>query len=216
MIFVCGYGGAKLREPLCLVKSDLNHLCGFLINRMGNTESTNLGADRPGPLMEEAARNITMGFHEPAIIKYRRAYELHKESGANWAAARALRLAAETGLLAPKPDYELGAKAFEEVAELCADNELGVWAARPAYMFSILCLLAAGRIKTAKGKLEEFGKKDAGFLSGLDGITAKVVLETFDAGNKNHLRDRIEGIKDIWGVVVPWKANLLEAVVERI
>jgi hypothetical protein len=82
-------------------------------------------------------------------------------------------------------------------------------------MYSILCLLAAGRIKTAKGKLEEFGKKDAGFLSGLDGVTTKVVLETFDAGNKNHLRDRIEGIKDIWGVVVPWKNNLLEAVIER-
>jgi len=216
MIFVCGYGVHDEREYLTLIKSDLNHLYGFLINKMGNAESTNLGADRPGPLMEEAARNITMGFHEPAIVKYRRAYELHKESGANWAAARALRLAAETGLLMPKPDYELGAKAFEEVAELCADNELGVWIARPAYMYSILCLLAAGRIKTAKGKLEEFGKKDAAFMTGVDGITAKVVLETFDAGNKNHLRDRIEGIKDIWGAVVPWKTNLLEAVVERI
>ena len=90
---------------------------------MGNTESVSINNDRPGPLMEEAARNLSMGFSEPASAKYKKAYELYKESGEINSSARALRNAAEIGL---NVDLELAAKAFEEVGVLYNKSDITV------------------------------------------------------------------------------------------
>ena len=127
---------------------------------MGNTESGPATNDRPIPLALEGASLLERGFYEAAVGKFKRSYELYKESGAHSSAGRSLRLAAEAGLQMAAPDYELAATAFEEVATLYLTNEITAFAAAGvAFSNALLCLLAAGRIATAKGKLVEFSGK---------------------------------------------------------
>jgi tetratricopeptide (TPR) repeat protein len=139
--------------------------------------------------MEEAQRNVSMGFPDAAVVKYRRAYELLKESGAVAGAARALRLAAETGLLGATPDFDLAAKAFEEVGVLFLKNELTAYSAAGAFANAIFCLLAAGRATTAREKLDEFKRQDPRLEGHYDGVAAKVILEVFVLGNRNQVKD---------------------------
>ena len=173
---------------------------------MGNTDSAPSQNDRPGPLMEEANRNITMGFHEAAVAKYRRAYDLYKEGGEMASAARALRLAAEAGL---------AAKGFEEVARLYAKTDLTVCAMDANLANSIYCLLAAGRTATSKEKLEEFKKLSSTFDSSIEGIACNSILQAFQTGNRNMTRDRVDGFKDVHTVPL-WRQKLLDKVLERL
>jgi len=183
---------------------------------MGNTESTPNGGDRPGPLMDEAARNITMGFHDAACVKYRRAYELFKEAGATASAAKALRLAAETGLQNVKsPDYELAAKAFEEVAKLNMENVVTATLAPSAFSNAIFCLLAGGRTTTAREQFEEFKKLCAPLATDINGLAVETIIEAFSNGNRNQTRNRVDGFKDASSMPV-WRETLLDRVVERI
>jgi hypothetical protein len=179
---------------------------------MGNTESVSTQMDRPGPLMEEANRNITMGFHEAAVTKYRRAYDLYKESGETASAARALRLAAETGLAS---DLELAAKGFEEVGCLYAKTDITVCAVDAHLANSIYCLLAAGRTSSSKVKVEEFKKLSSTFDSSIEGIACNSILQSFQTGNRNMTRDRIDGFKDVHNVPI-WRSKLLDKVIERL
>lgn len=179
---------------------------------MGNGESIPAHLDRPGPLMEEASRNINMGFHDAAVVKYRRAYELFKESGDNASSARALRLAAETGL---QTDCELAAKAFEEVARLYLKNPITAVAAPANFANSIYCLLASGRTTTSKEKLEEFKTLDPSFVNRFDGIACHAILAAFQTGNRNSTRDCIEGFKDVKSPPV-WRQKLLDRLLDRL
>ena len=179
---------------------------------MGNTESVSINNDRPGPLMEEAARNLSMGFSEPAIAKYRKAYELYKESGEVNCSARALRNAAEIGL---NVNLELASKAFEEVATLyngCDVTKQGAWA---NYSNCVYCLLACGRTSTAKEKLDGFFAADSNYEASAEGSACKSIVDSFKAGNRNSTKDKIEGFKDVF-VVPVWRQKLLDKVVERI
>lgn len=178
---------------------------------MGNADSLPSN-DRPGPLMEEAARNLTMGLNEAAVNKYRKAYELYKESGELASSARALRLAAETGL---NVDLELAAKAFEEVGQLYLKTDITCFIADANFANSLYCLLSAGKTSTSKDKLEEFKKISNTFSSSLEGIACQSILAVFQTGNKNLTRDRIEGFKDV-GVMPLWREKLLSRVLDRL
>lgn len=180
--------------------------------KMGNTESVSINNDRPGPLMEEAARNLSMGFSEPAIAKYRKAYELYKESGEVNCSARALRNAAEIGL---NVDLELAAKAFEEVGFLYNKSDITVCGSYSNFSNAIYCLLACGRTATATEKLEEFGKACVKYGDSDEGIACKSILESFKNGNRNITKDKVEGFKDVFNVAA-WRVKLLEKVVERL
>jgi len=183
-----------------------------VLNKMGNGESIPAHLDRPGPLMEEAARNIAMGFHDAAVVKYRRAYELFKEIGDLSSSARALRLAAETGL---NTDCELAAKAFEEVAKLYLTNPITTIAADANFANSIYCLLASGRVATSKEKLEEYKTMLASFVTSHEGVACSCILQSFQTGNRNATRDSIEGFKDV-KTVPAWRQKLLDRVLERL
>ena len=179
---------------------------------MGNGESVPAHLDRPGPLMEEAQRNISMGFNEAAVTKYRRAYELYKESGEMASSARALRFAAEAGLLS---DMELASKGFEEVAKLYLKTDITASAADANFANSIYCLLASGKMASAKDKLEDFKKASVGFVSSAEGIACNSIFQVFQTGNRNMTRDRIEGFKDVY-VVPIWRQKLLDKVLDRL
>jgi hypothetical protein len=184
---------------------------------MGNTESVSAGGDRPGPLMEEAKRNITMGFYTPACVKYRRAYELFKEAGATASAARALRLAAETGLQnIEQPDYELAAKAFEEVGKLNLDNVVTATLAPSAFANVIFCLLACGRAATAREQFEEFKKLCVPLAADINGLAVETIMEAYVNGNRNQTRNRAEGFKDACSNMPAWRETLLDKLVERL
>jgi len=178
---------------------------------MGNTDSLLIN-DRPGPLMEEALRNMTMGLTEAAVAKYKKAYELFKESGEIASAARALRLAAEAGL---SVDLELAAKAFEEVGHLYLKTDITCVAADANFANSIYCLLSAGKTTSSKEKLDEFKSCSERFSTSLEGIACSSIITVFQSGNRNMTRDRIEGFKDV--VVVPlWREKLLQRVLNRL
>lgn len=178
---------------------------------MGNTDSLP-SSDRPGPLMEEALRNMTMGLNEAAVTKYRKAYELYRESGEIACSARALRLAAEAGL---QVDLELAAKAFEEVGRLYLKTDITVSAADANFANSIYCLLSAGKTTSSKEKLDEFVGCSERFAASLEGIACASILTVFQSGNRNMTRDRIEGFKDV--VAIPlWREKLLQRVVDRL
>lgn len=179
---------------------------------MGNTESVSVNNDRPGPLMEEAARNLSMGFSEPAIAKYRKAYELYKESGEVNCSARALRNAAEIGL---NVDLELASKAFEEVATIYNSCDVTKPGALPNYSNCVYCLLACGRTSTAKEKLDGFFSANVMYEKSDEGAACKSIVESFKSGNRNATKDKIEGFKDVF-VVPAWRQKLLDRVVERI
>ena len=182
---------------------------------MGNTESAPSNNDRPGPLAIEATLLIDRGFHAGAVLKYRRSYDLYKEAGTLALAGRSLRLAIEAGLMMPNPDYELAATAFEEVGTLYLSNEISALMVSEAFANSIFCLLAAGRIATAKGKLTDYGTKDTRFTINSPGIAAACILNSYAAGNRSHLSERVESYKDI-SVLPEWKVTLLEKIVERL
>lgn len=183
---------------------------------MGNSDSMPLGLDKPEPLMEEAQRNIAMGFHDAAVVKYRRAYELLKEAGATAGAARALRLAAEAGLLAAAPDFDLAAKAFEEVGLLYSKNELTAFSSGTALANAVFCLLAAGRSTTAREKFDEF-KQAVGSLEGsCDGVAVKVILEAFVLGNKNQVKDLTLSYREVVASWPPWKEAIFKRIIERL
>jgi hypothetical protein len=156
-----------------------------------------------------------MGFHEAAIGRFRRAYELHKEAGSGCAAAACLRRAAETGLLMSEPNFELAAKGFEEVGRLMITNEITAFGADSNFANSIYCLLASGMGSTAKQKLEEFVKLDSHFATSVEGVGARVLLETFSGGNRNQTRDRVEGLREVC-VMPSWRSALLDKVVDRL
>ena len=179
---------------------------------MGNTDSLPSTLDRPGPLMEEAARNITMGFNDAAVAKYRKAYDLYKESGEMASAARALRMAAELGLTT---DLELAAKGFEEVAALYSKTDITVVAVDANLANAIYCLLAAGRTSSSKEKLEAFKTTSSTWTSSLEGIACTSIFTSFQTGNRNSTRDRIEGFKDVHSVT-GWRAKLFDKVLERL
>jgi Soluble NSF attachment protein, SNAP len=181
---------------------------------MGAAESV-IAGDRPGLLVEEAKRNLSMGFHEAAVGKFRRAYELSKENGALAAAASCLRAAAEAGVLLPVPDYDLVAKGFEEAGHLMLKNEITAFGAASSFANSLFCLLAAGRASTSIDKFEEFKKADARFFDSIDGVGARVIIEAFRNGNRNQTRDRVEGFKEVATVPV-WRASLLDKIVDRL
>lgn len=182
---------------------------------MGNTESVNVGGDRPGPLIEEAKRNLNMGFPEAAVAKFRRAYELYKESGAMASAASNLRQAMEAGLTAKDPNFELAAKGFEEVGQLYLQCEITSGSAGAPFANSIYCLLASGKTSTAKDKFTEFSKLDSDFTTDVEGVAARVVLESFSNGNKNMTRDRFEALKEVVDVE-PWRKVIFDAVHARL
>ena len=184
---------------------------------MGNVESTPSNNDRPMPLALEAKSLLDRGFHEAAIAKYRRSYDLYKESGAMSSAGRSLRLAAEAGLqmTVVPPDYELASAAFEEVATLYLTNEITAFASKTAFANSIFCLLAAGRIATAKGKFAEFVVKDSRFESSLEGTAAKTILEAYQNGNRSQALDRVDAFKDVEAIPL-WRATLLDKIIERL
>ena len=186
---------------------------------MGNTESTPIGLDKPEPLMEEAQRNISMGFHDAAVVKYRRAYDLLKESGALAGAARALRLAAETGLLGAAADYDLAARAFEEVGVLSLKNELTAFSAASAFANAVFCMLAGGRATTAREKFEEFKGLDSRFAAHYEGVAVKVLLEVFALGNKNQMRDLCLSYREAAGTgtgTAAWREALFKRILERL
>jgi len=183
---------------------------------MGNSESLPLGLDKPEPLMEEAQRNIAMGFHDAAVVKYRRAYELLKEAGALAGAAQALRLAAETGLLAATPDYDLAAKAFEEVGQLYLKNELTAFSAAVAFANAVFCLLAAGRAATARERFEDFKKLDGRLETGCDGVAVKVILEAFVLGNKNQVKDLGLSYREVVTTWPAWRSAIFKRIIERL
>jgi len=179
---------------------------------MGNTDSLPSTLDRPGPLMEEAARNITMGFNDAAVTKYRKAYDLYKESGELASAARALRLAAELGL---NTDLELAAKGFEEVATLYSKTDITVFAVDANLANAIYCLLAAGRTSSSKEKLDTFKTTSGTWASSVEGVACTCILTSFQTGNRNATRDRIEGFKDVHNLA-GWRVKLLDKVLERL
>lgn len=183
---------------------------------MGNVESAPSTNDRPIPLALEAKSLLERGFYEAAIAKYRRSYDLYKESGAMSSAGRSLRLAAEAGLqMTTGVDYELAATAFEEVATLYLTNEITAFGAGTAFANSIFCLLAAGRIATAKGKMTDFVAKDSRFETSINGIAAKSILEAYANGNRSQALDRIDAFKDM-EVVPAWRSVLLDKILERL
>jgi len=166
--------------------------------------------------MEEAKRNITMGFHDAACVKYKRAYELFKESGATASAARALRLAAETGLQnVANPDFELAAKAFEEVGKLNLDNVVTATLAPSAFANAIFCLLASGRAATAREQFTEFKKLCVALEGDINGLAVEIIMDAYTNGNRNQTRNRVEGFKDAC-VMPQWREMLLDKVVERL
>jgi len=175
-----------------------------------------LGLDKPEPLMEEAQRNIAMGFHDAAVLKYRRAYELLKESGALAGAARALRLAAEAGLLAPAPDFDLAAKAFEEVGQLYLKNELTAFSAGVALANGVFCLIASGRAATAREKFEEFKRLDTRLETGSNGVAVKVILEAFVLGNKNQVKDLGLSYREVVSSWPAWREAIFKRIIERL
>ena len=182
---------------------------------MGNAESSSVGLDKPEPLMEEAARNIEMRFYDAAVKKYRRAYELLKEAGSKASAARALRLAAETGLQDAVADYELAAQAFEEVGLLYLDNPLTALSAPQAFANAVFCLLAAGRGKTAAAKVEEFGKLEK-LKWGDEGIAVACILESYNAGHRNQTKDLALCYCERLGASVKWRDAVFKRIVERL
>jgi len=185
---------------------------------MGNAESVASGGgnDRPGPLVEEGRRLAGMGFHEGAVAKFRRAYELYKESGSTCAAAAALAAAAETGLMMPVPNYELAATGFEEAGRLLVANEITAFVAPTCFANSLFCLLAAGRGKTAMAKLEEFVGLDAAFVNVLEGVATRKIVTCFTGGGKAETRDCVEGFKYANSGMSAWRTGLLDAIVARL
>lgn len=183
---------------------------------MGNTESGPLTNDRPIPLALEGASLLERGFYEAAVGKFKRSYELYKESGAHSSAGRSLRLAAEAGLQMAAPDYELAATAFEEVATLYLMNEITAFGfASIAFSNALFCLLAAGRIATAKGKLVEFSGKLSTLEGSIDGLAAKTILEAYQNGNRSQCLDRVLAFKDVLAMPV-WRSALLDKIVDRL
>jgi len=184
---------------------------------MGNVESSPSDNDRPIPLALEAKSLLERGFYEASIAKYRRSYDLYKESGAMSSAGRSLRLAAEAGLqMTDKaPDYELAATAFEEVGTLYLTNEITSFVAKTAFANSIFCLLAAGRIATAKGKLTEFISKDKTFELSLEGVAAKTILEAYQNGNRSQALDRVDAFRDA-ETMPAWRSALLDKIIGRL
>jgi tetratricopeptide (TPR) repeat protein len=183
---------------------------------MGNADSSPLGLDKPEPLMEEAQRNLSMGFYEPAVLKYRRAYDLLKEAESKASAARCLRLAAEAGLHAPAPDFELAAKAFEEVGRLNLENELTAFSATGAFANAVFALMAAGRGTTAREKFDEFKGLDLRLEGQLDGVAAKMILATYVAGNKNQTKDLYLSFREAAPVWPVWREAIFKRILERL
>ena len=184
---------------------------------MGNAESVaSSGGDRPGPLIEEGRRLVGMGFHEGAIAKFRRAYELHKEGGSTCAAAAALRQAAEAGLMGAAPDYELAATGFEEAGRLMVANDITTFVAPTCFANSIFCLLAAGRGKTAMSKLENFEQLDISFVTCLEGTAARKIATCFTGGGKAETRECVEGFKYADSAMPVWRIGLLDKIVDRL
>lgn len=189
-------------------------LTAFLIN-MGNTDSSPMTNDKPGPLVLEANGLFERGFIEAAVAKYKRSYDLYKEAGSFSSAGKSLRLAAEVGLQTPIPDYELAATAFEEVGTLYLKNKITVFSVKSAYANSIFCLLAAGRIATAKGKYTDFVNLDSQFESSIEGVASKAILEAYQNGNRNQALDCVEAFKDVQPLP-QWRSSLLGKIVERL
>lgn len=182
---------------------------------MGNAESSGAGIDKPEPLMEEAARNLSMQFYGAAVKKYRRAYELLNEAGSKASAARALRLAAEAGLCDVGPDYELAVQAFEEVGMLYLENPLTALSAPQAFANAVFCLLAAGRGKTATAKVEEFGKLPK-LKWGDEGIAVTCILDSYNAGHRNQTKDLSLCYCERLGGSTKWRETIFNRIVERL
>ena len=182
---------------------------------MGNAESVGIGGDRPENLIEEAKRNLSMGFPEAAALKFRRAYELHRENGLLASAASCLRQALEASLTGKEFNYELTAKGFEEVGLLYLKSEITVGAAASNFANSVYCLIAAGRVTTAKEKFSDFCKLDKEFAEDEEGVAARVILESFSNGNKNLTRDNFEGLKEVVEVSA-WRQVLFTGVLTRL
>ena len=189
-------------------------LMAFLSN-MGNTDSSPMNNDKPGPLAVEAQGLFERGFFDASVAKYKRSYDLYKESGSFSSAGKSLRLAAEVGLQTPIPDYELAATAFEEVGALYLKNKITTFSVKTAYANSIFCLLAAGRIATAKGKYADFVNLDNQFESSIEGVAAKSILDAYQNGNRNQALDCVEAFKDVQPLP-QWRSLLLSKIVERL
>ena len=185
---------------------------------MGNAESIQSGGsgDRPGPLVEEGRRLVGMGLHEAAASKFKRAYDLYKESGSTCAAGAALAAAAEAGLMMSTPNYELAATGFEEAGRLLAGNEITAFVAPACFTNSLFCLLATGRGKTAYSKLEEFEQIDIAFVTILEGTAARKIVTCFTGGGKAETRDCVEGFKYAESGMPAWRTALLDAIVARL
>lgn len=183
---------------------------------MGNTDSSPMNDDRPLPLALEAKSLAERGFFEAAAKKYRRSYDLYKESGAMASAGRSLRLAVETGLQMTVIDYEVAAGAFEEVGSLYLTNMITAVKAKEAHANSIFALLAAGRIATAKGKYADFVKKDERFANSGEGLTAKMIMEAYQNGSKSQVTDCFDAFKDVDGAMPTWKESMIAKIIERL
>lgn len=182
---------------------------------MGNTDSVPINNDRPALLVLDAKLNVERGFHAAAITKYKRSYDLYKEAGLMASAGKSLSLAAETGLQMVNPDYELAATAFEEVGTLYLLSEITAIVAKYSFANAIFCLLAAGRIATAKGKYTDFVAKDTRFAASLEGVASKAIIDAYQNGNKSQALDRVDSYKDIKTIPV-WRSSLLDAIVNRL
>jgi tetratricopeptide (TPR) repeat protein len=182
---------------------------------MGNSESSLVNGIKPEQLVLEGAALSERGFYGGAVVKFKKAHDLYKEVDSLSSAGRALRLAAESGLQMSQPDYELAAKAFEEVGILYLTNKISAFSVKMAFANSIFCLLAAGRVSSAKGKYDEFITKDSLFESSLEGVASQSILEACVNGHRNQASDRIEAFKEVRSVPM-WLSMLLTKIVERL
>ena len=114
------------------------------------------------------------------------------------------------------PDYELAAKAFEEVAKLNLDNLVTATLAPSAFANVIFCLLASGRATTAREQFEEFKKVCVALATDINGLAVETIMEAYTHGNRNQTRNRIEGFKDACNGMPVWRETLLDKVVERL
>jgi len=182
---------------------------------MGNSESSPLNGIKPEQLVLEAQTLSERGFYEGAVIKFKRAHDLYKEVDSFSSAGRALRLSAEAGLQTAEPDYELAAKAFEEVGLLYLTNSITTFSVKSAFARAIFCLLASGRVSSAKAKYAEFIVKDSTFESSLEGVASQAILDACVNGHRNQATDRIEAFKEVQPAPL-WLSVLLNKIVERL
>lgn len=182
---------------------------------MGNSESSPINGIKPEQLALEGLALSERGFYEGAIAKFKRAHDLYKEVDSLSSAGRALRLAAEAGLQMSQPDYELAAKAFEEVGLLYLSNKITAFSVKVAFVNSIFCLLAAGRVSSAKTKYAEFISKDSTFESSLEGVASQAILEACVNGHRVQATDRVEAFKEVRSLPT-WLIILLNKIVERL